>query len=31
MKEEVEVTEESVLSSPIPNSAHCQNKTFLAL
>jgi hypothetical protein len=30
MNEEGEATEESVLSSPIPNSAQCQNKTFLA-
>jgi len=30
MNEEGEVTEESVLSSPIPYLAQCQNKSFLA-
>jgi hypothetical protein len=30
VNEEGEVIEESVLSSPIQNSAQCQNKTFLA-
>jgi len=31
MNEEGEITEGSVLSSPIPNLAQCQNKTFSAL
>jgi len=30
MNEEGEVTEENVLSSPIPNLAQCQTKTFSA-